>query len=155
MTSEFDFTNDQWTQIATVPYLVGMAVARIEDSGLLGSMRETRTLMQTIANEPDADQPGSLIAQAATTDVSEELERFKASPPEALATEALASCRQLTAALGAVAQPEESAAYRRWVLDVAWTVARAAKEHGQRVSDGEVTLLAKIADALGLAAPTA
>lgn len=153
MTSEFDFTNDQWAQIASTPYLVGLAVAKADDSGFLGSLRETRTLLHSIAAEPDADGPASLISQAATTDVSEHYERFKASLPEALAVEAVDTCRQITAGLAAVADPVEAMEYRRWVLDVAWTVARAAKEHGRLVSEAESALLQRIADALELPAP--
>lgn len=153
MTSEFDFTNDQWARIASTPYLVGLAVAKAEDSGFLGSLRETRTLLHSIHDEPDAEQPASLIAQAATTDVTEHYERFKASPPEALAVEAVDACREITAALGSVADPIEATAYRRWVLDVAWTVARAAKEHGKVVSDAESALLGRIAEALDLPVP--
>jgi hypothetical protein len=152
MTSEFDFTNDQWEQVASVPYLVGLAVARAEDSGFIGSHLETRALFQTIAAEPDADPPGSLVAQAATTDVSEAYERFKAIPPDVIGTEAVAACREATSLLGEIADPGEAAIYRRWVLEVAWTVAEAAKEHGDRVSAGEAVLLERIADALDLPA---
>lgn len=131
MTTQFDFSNDQWDKLASIPYLVGMAVAKAENSGFLGSVKESRTLLASIESQPEGSAASSLIAQAATTDVSDEFERFKGQTPEALATDAVEACTQLTAVMAAVAEPAEVDGYKQWVLDVAWTVAQAAKEHGQ------------------------
>jgi hypothetical protein len=150
MTSQFDFSNDEWDQVASVPYLVGLAVARAEDSGLVGSFRESRALLTTIAAQSEAEAASGLIAQAATTDVTELYEQYKAASAEALATDAVAACRQLVAVLDRVAQGPEAERYKQWVLDVAWTVAETAKEHGQRVSAGEAAILRQVTGALGL-----
>ena len=150
MTTQFEFSNDEWDQLAAVPFLVGMAVAKAEDSGFVGSLRESRTLMHSIGSQSETNPASGLIAQAATTDVTEHYERFKASDPEALAAEAVETCSQVATVLDTVAQPAEAKGYKQWLLDVGWTVAEAAKEHGQRVSPGEATLLARISGALGL-----
>ena len=42
MTSQFDFTNNEWNDIAVLPVLVGFAVAKAEDSGRIGSFRGIR-----------------------------------------------------------------------------------------------------------------
>ncbi len=149
-TSQFDFSNDQWELVASAPVLVGMAVARAEDSGFLGSIKETRTLMGTIAAQAEQSPAGSLIAQAATTDTDEQYEQYRESDPAALAADAVAVCRQVAEALAAVAQPDEADGYKRWVLDVARAVAGAAKEHGVRVSVGEEAVITQVETALGL-----
>lgn len=149
-TSQFDFSNDQWELVAAAPVLVGMAVARAEDSGFLGSIKETRTLMGTIAAQAEQSPAGSLIAQAATTDTGERYEQYREADPAALAADAVTACQQLGDVLAAVAQPDEVESYKRWVLDVARAVAGAAKEHGVRVSAGEEALIGQVEAALGL-----
>ena len=53
MATQFDFSNDDWERVAAAPLLVGMAVAKAEDSGFLGSIRETRALLSNIADGAD------------------------------------------------------------------------------------------------------
>lgn len=149
-TSQFDFSNDQWELVAGAPVLVGMAVARAEDSGFLGSIKETRTLLGAIAAQAEHSPAGSLIAQAATTDTGEQLERYRDAGSEVLAADAVAACQQLAQVLAAVARPEEADSYKRWVLDVARAVAGAAKEHGVRVSAGEEAVITQVEAALEL-----
>lgn len=149
-TSQFDFSNDQWELVAATPVLVGMAVARAEDSGFLGSIKENRTLMGTIAAQAEQSPAGSLVAQAATTDTGERYERSREADPAALADDAVAACQELALVLAAVAQPDEADSYKQWVLDVARAVAGAAKEHGVRVSAGEEALIGRVEAALGL-----
>ncbi|MEZ5407667.1 MAG: hypothetical protein R2761_06555 [Acidimicrobiales bacterium] len=149
-TSQFDFSNDQWELVARVPVLVGMAVARAEDSGFLGSFKETRALMGAIAAEADQRPAGSLIAQAATTDTAGRFEQYRETDSAVLAADAVDACRQLADVLAAVAEPDEAEGYKRWVLDVARAVAGAAKEHGVRVSAGEEAVIAGVEAALGL-----
>ena len=151
MTSQFDFSNDQWDKLAAAPYLVGLAVAKAENSGLLGSARETRTLLASIEARPGASAAASLVAEAATTDVTDHYERFRAESAETLADQAVKACGVVAAVLAEVADPAEAEGFKQWLLDVAWTVAEAAKEHGQRVSPGEAALLERISGALGIA----
>jgi hypothetical protein len=152
MTTQFDFSNDEWDDLAAAPVLVGMAVAKAEDSGFLGNRREARALNETLAAEAARYPASSLIAQAATTDISQQHERYDTALPEMLATLAVDACQRITAVLAQRAEPEESEAFRRWVLDVGRSVAEAAKEDGVLVSPGEAALLAEVAAALGLSA---
>lgn len=148
MTSQFDFTTDQWTHLASTPLLVGLAVAKAEDSGFLGSIRETRTLSSSIVAPDDGNPARSLIDQAATTDVGDLVDVYKATNAEGLAMTAVRACEELAAILDQVAEPDETKGYKAWVLDVARTVAEAAKEDGVRVSPGEADLIERIASAL-------
>ncbi len=123
MTTQFDFSNDDWDRVAAAPLLVGMAVAKAEDSGFLGSIRETRALLASIA-EGAADGPArELIAQAAATDTSVEYEAYKALSPEALAVDAEEACRQLGRTLGEVVDREVADGYKQWIVDLAQAVA--------------------------------
>ena len=151
MTTQFDFSNDDWERVAAAPLLVGMAVAKAEDSGFLGSIRETRSLLANIAEGATDGPAKELIAQAAATDTSVDYEAFKVLSAEALATDAEEACRQLNRNLAGVVEPDVADGYKRWIVAVASTVAEAAKEGGQRVSPGEVDVIDRVTEALELA----
>ena len=153
MTTQFDFSNDEWEDLATAPVLVGMAVAKAEESGFLGNRREARTLADTLASQAESYPATSLIAQAATTDTSMQQEHFDSLLPEMLTTQAIDTCKRVAASLANRAQPDESEDFRRWVLAVGRTVAEAAKEDGVLVSPGEQAVLGQVTAALGLVAP--
>ncbi len=151
MTTQFDFSNDDWERVAATPLLVGMAVAKAEDSGFLGSIRETRSLLANIADGVSDGPARELIAQAAATDTSVDFEAFKVLSAEALAVDAEAACRELTRKLAEVVDPEVAEGFKRWIVEVANTVAQAAKEGGQRVSPGEIEVIDRVTAALELA----
>jgi len=150
MATQFDFSNDDWERVAAVPLLVGMAVAKAEDSGFVGSIRETRALLANIA-EGSAENPAAeLIQQAAATDTSVDFEAFKALSADALATDAEQACVELSRLLPDVVEAETAAGYKRWIVELASAVAETAKENGQRISPGEVAVIDRIEKALGL-----
>lgn len=150
MTSQFDFSNDEWEHVAMTPVLVGMAVAKAEESGFLGSLRETRTLVASLT--PDAtDNPAhALIDQAAATDTQAKYDAFKSGTPDVLAEAAVTACRELKTILAGVATPEEASAFAHWVIEVAQSVAEAAKEHGVRISAGEAALIDELRTTLAV-----
>ena len=150
MTSQYDFSNDDWNHVATTPVLVGFAVALAEDSGVFGSWRELRTLNNTIAEGFEDDSANSLISQAAATDTSDKTEAYKAISAEALAETAVLACERLNDILSSKAEPDESAGYKRWVLRIANAVAEAASEHGDRVSPGEAALIERLHASLAI-----
>jgi len=150
MTSQFDFSVEQWEHIATTPVLVGFAVAKAEDSGFLGSIRETRTLVSSIAAGVDDNPAAALINQAAATETDEQANAYRAIGGPALAEAALTACRELAALLDSRAEPTESTGYKNWILDIARTVAEAAKEDGVRISPAEADLIDRIESALSV-----
>lgn len=151
MTSQFDFSNHDWNTVASAPVLVGMAVAKAEDSGYFGSRRETRTLDGQLESGAEGNPARTLIDQAAATEPTPEVDAAMALPPSALADAAVAACVELTALLSATTKPDEAKGYKIWVLNVANEVAAAATENGVRVSDGEAALIDRIRVALELA----
>lgn len=149
MATQFDFSNDDWERVAAAPLLVGMAVAKAEDSGFLGSIRETRALLANIAEGSEGNPAGRLIQQAAATDTSVDFEAFKALSADALATDAEQACVELSRLLPDVVGAEVADGYKRWIIELASTVAETAKEHGERISPGEVAVIDRINRALG------
>ncbi|MEL7158035.1 MAG: hypothetical protein AAFN30_15760 [Actinomycetota bacterium] len=149
-TTQFDFSNDDWDEIAATPVLVGLAVARAEDSGFIGSIREIRSLIAAVGAGGDDGPARSLIDGAAATEAKATLKDYAKVAPEVLADSAVEACGRLHRLLDGTAEAEESLGYRRWVLDVATTVAEAATEQRVRVSPPEAALIGRLTSALGL-----
>lgn len=151
-TTQFDFSNDDWETIASTPVVVGFAVAKAEDSGYLGSLRETRTLIATIAAGAEDNPARSLIDGAASGEETKAiLKDYGTTAPDVLADLAVDACTALVGLLAESAEPEEALGYRRWVLEVAGSVAEAAKEQRVRISPPEADLIDRITKALDLA----
>ena len=150
MTSQFDFTNNEWNDIAVLPVLVGFAVAKAEDSGRIGSFREIRTLLHSIAEQAPENAARSLIEAASTIDVKHKIDEFEDHAPELLADVAVQACSTISGVLDHRAEPDESMAYKSWVFDIAHQVANTSKEDGIRISAAESSLLDRTKQALGL-----
>lgn len=148
MTSQYDFTNEDWDHVVITPMLVGLAVAKAEDSGFFGSMKETRTLMSTIAAEVTGNPASGLINAAAVADTEERVKGLTASGPSVLAEAAVNACGELSAILAKTAEPEEASGFKSWILDIATAVAEAAKETDVRVSHAESQVIERVRGAL-------
>lgn len=148
MTSQYDFTQEHWDHVAITPVLVGLAVAKAEDSGFFGSMKETRTLMSTIASEVTGNPASSLINAAAVTETENRAKGLTASGPEVLADAAVKACEELSIILAGTAEPEEASGFKAWILDIATAVAEAAKETEVRVSQAESSVIERVRVAL-------
>jgi len=96
MTSQFDFTNNEWQDVAVLPVLVGLAVARAEDSGTVGSYFELRALVASIAEEPVESAAKTLIQQIGTVDVKQKIAAYEDHAPALLADVAARSCREIS-----------------------------------------------------------
>lgn len=150
MTSQFDFSTGDWNVVASAPVLVGLAVAKAEDSGYFGSKKESRTLDSQMSTNGDDSAARTLIDQAVTSETTPEVEAAMALPPAALADAAIAACVALTDILGKTAEPDEANGYKAWVLNVANEVAEAAKEDGVLISAGEAAVIERVREALAL-----
>ena len=163
------FTEEEWTLLATTPQLVGMAMAGVGSSGLVGSTKEmfanARSLMQA-----KKDYAGNELIQAIlpdTTDRQKAMEdakvqrdtmmtRFKTEgikKPEDLARVVLEDCAKAIDILEEK-EPETVESYKAWLLEVAENVANAAKEGGflgfggVQFSEKEQELFHKLKNAL-------
>ena len=149
MTSPYDFTNEDWERVTITPMLVGLAVAKAEDSGFFGSMRETRTLLSTIAERVTDNPASGLINAAAVADTEDRVKGLTASGPEVLADAAVNAAEELAVILGHTATPEEAAGFKTWIIDIATAVGEAAKETETRVSPAEAEVIERVTRALG------
>ena len=150
MTSQFDFTNSEWSDIAVLPVLVGFAVAKAEANGPFGSFREIRTLIHHIAAEAPSNPAQGLIDAASIIDVQAKVDEFSDSDAELLGEFAVTACREISRVLDEKAEPDEAAAYKAWVLKIGHEVAATAKADGVRVSAPEAALLDRAKVALGI-----
>lgn len=166
MTTRSAFTDDEWELITLTPIAVGLAVAKAGRSGLLGSIRETKTLYDTVGHAdqtyPDdeliqavlADNhypTNELIRAAIATALEYNLERASgeiAKSAEVLALAATEDCAEVSSLLRAKATPGESDDYRQWLLDIGRRVSQAAAEHRALVSESETDLIDRLAAAL-------
>lgn len=166
MTTRSAFSDDEWDLITLTPIAVGLAVAKAGRSGLLGSIRETKTLHDTVGHAdqayPDDEliravlaenryPTNELIRAAIATALEYNLERASgeiAKSAEALALAATEDCAEVIALLRAKATPDESDDYQQWLLDIGRRVSRAATEHRTLVSEAETDLIGRLAAAL-------
>jgi hypothetical protein len=151
VTNVYEFTNEEWEMLTVAPVIVGLAVARAENSGLIGSFRESRAAVAALTPDVDGNPAAHLIEAAAAVDSIESVERLtggEAATPESLAELAVGVCEAASAALRAKATPEEVDGFNSWLLGVADRVANAAKEGGVRLSPPEEALIERLSTVL-------
>ncbi len=164
MTDRQSFTSEEWAALREAPALIALAVTIAGSSGLFGTIAETFGATSAMVEGMKSD---SALVRAICT--REELlaaqEGMKAKLQDVKAGDlATAQNRIRMAALGSLhraldilaarALPEDLAAYRALIHDIGQKVAHAATEGGflgfggERVSEGELTMLAAIRNAL-------
>lgn len=163
MTTKADFTEEEWTRIRRAPFVAAMAISLADPGGPIELIKETAATLKAI-QETAREHSGVELVDAIADDVIAEAQQrhnvakgFKpegSSPGEAIVGE-------LQAVDGIVTQkatPEEVAALRQWLLDIARRAAEAAKEGGfmgfgaVQVSEGEQKMLERLREALGVPA---
>ena len=150
MTSQFDFTNNEWSDIASLPVLVGYAIARAEDSGRVGSYLEIRALINSVSDEAPDNEARGIIEAITTIDVKDKLDEYEPHSSALLADIAVQACSEIAMLLDEKAEPAETRSYKQWVYGIGEHVADAARENGVRRSDPEAALLARIKEAFAL-----
>jgi hypothetical protein len=167
MTDKTSFTSDEWTTLGQAPALTALAVTIAGSSGLLGTLAEALGLTSALVEGAKSDNPlvRALCQReemaAAQQGLKEKLKGLKPGDLEgaqaevrSAALDALRKGMQIVSVKGTSA---DVAAYRAFITDIGRRVANAAKEGsflgfgGERVSEGERTMLASIESALGAA----
>jgi hypothetical protein len=151
---------DELTELAAATVQVGGVVMAAAPSGGIGSAQEVAALAEVVSRAVRESPPGSLL-NAMTEAVREITRQIQEGGVEALlgtvrdaGDTGLAACRRAAALVDAKASPEDAAAYKALLLEVANRVARAATEGGflgiggQQVSEPEQRALAAVADAI-------
>ena len=164
MTSKTDFSAEEWTILRDAPHVVSMAVATAGGSGVFGSLKEAIAPAGAIMEALTGDNQ-LLRAVCDREEMKASLESIKGMVKSAANFEAIqatlrqAATEKARAALNLVKQkgsPEDINAYQQFLLNLGHRVANAAKEGaflgfgGERVSEPERTLLADLAQSLGV-----
>lgn len=166
------FTEDELNLLASVPQLIGTAMAAASGSGLFGTGKEAfanasavleglksypdNALIRELLPDPAADRKAAVEKMSRTRDwASARLKANGVNSAETLTQQMLADARAAAALLDAKASPAEAEDYRAWTMAIAEKVANAATEGGflgfggERLSAPEKALLAQIREALG------
>jgi hypothetical protein len=148
-----NFTTAEWENLISLPYAVSMTVM-VAAPSILGLWGETKAIMQEPANLASASGSslvGLLLAemQSRVKDLMKDQQNAWKNDQAGYRTKTLGACRAAATALSKV-PPQESLAYKQWVLAIGLKVAEAAKENGVAVSDPEKAALSEISIALGV-----
>jgi hypothetical protein len=159
MTTEADFTDEEWARLKRAPFVAGMAISLADPGGPIEATKESIAALKTVMEAARSGGRGELVDAVARSATEKSQQRrsplgdFK--PRGALAgEEILEELRAANALVSEKATPEEAAAFREWLLTAAQESANAAKEGGfmgfnaERVSEGEQRMLDKLGEIL-------
>lgn len=146
MTTQADFTPQEWDQILEGPTSAGMIVITAQRGG---TVRETFSMAKAYGEARQRHGQSELLDAIVAS--KPELDRTRAGSLEELKTRNLGHIRDAVALLQGKASAEELDEYRSFVLGLAETVAAAHREGGRDsdpVSDAERAAIGEITDAL-------
>ena len=160
MTTKADFSEDEWATLVRSPMVAGAAITLADPGGPIEVVKETSAVLK-FATSSSSEQRDDLVGELAR-EVRELAERrtnplgdFK--PRGALAgKEIVDEIARANEIVSARASPEETGAFRAWIMECAQRAADAAKEggfmgfHAERVSQGEKDMLAQLRSALSM-----
>ena len=141
MTTKADFTPEEWDLVREGGPTAGMVVL-MADKG--GSFRETWAMAKTYAETRKQLGESELLDAL----VAEKPDMKRYGSAEELDEVGLGRLREAVVLLEEKATPDEVAAYKQFVLDVASRVAEAHKEEGTPVSEAERQAIEKVAATL-------
>jgi hypothetical protein len=169
------YTEDDLKLLATVPQLIGSAIASTSGSGLFGTGKElfananaildglksypSNALIKQLLPDPKEDRTAAVEKMKKTRDWA--MARLKSKGidnGEKLRAHILEDTRAAAAILVSKASAAEAEEYRQWALSVAEKVANAATEGGflgfggERVTAAEKSLIEDIRKSLGVTA---
>ena len=160
MTSQADFTEEEWARIKRAPFVAGMAISLADPGGPIEAVKETAATLKTVLGAAEQGGRGDFVDGIAREVAGEARQRknpLSGFKPSKGANAGVEIVDELAAVHGMVAEkatPEETAAYGAWLLDAAREAADAAKEGGfmgfraERVSEGEQRMLDKLGEVL-------
>ena len=164
MASKASFSPDEWSRIVGSVMVTGMAVTAADPSGFWGMMKEGMAggwAMLEARQDPQSNElVKALVGDVATSETRDATRKalqakFKVSQISEIKAKAIEELRAVSALLDAKA-PEDAAAFKKWLLQIARKTAEAAKEGsflgfgGVPVSQAETATLNEVAAALSI-----
>jgi hypothetical protein len=160
VTAKPDFTEDEWATLLRAPLVAGMAITLADPGGPIEVVKETSAVVK-FAIGTLSEQRDDLVGE-----VSREIRELAGQrknpaagfkPRGAMAgKEILDELSRANEIVSAKATPEETEAFREWIMESAQRAAEAAKEGGfmgfraEQVSQGEKDMLAQLRSTLGM-----
>jgi hypothetical protein len=163
MANKTNFTAEEWSRVLSSPMVAGMAITAADPSGLWGVLKEGMAggwALLEARQSADADPLVKATAEDFATNEGRTAartalqQRFTGTTFSAIKGTALAELKAVAGILDEKA-PEDAAAFKVWLLQVAQKAAEAGTEGGflgfggVAVSDAEKATLAEISAALG------
>jgi hypothetical protein len=144
MTTQADFTPEEWTQVLEGPPSAGVLVITASRGG---TFRETFSMGKAYAEARQRHGQSELLDEIVAARPKTDHARYHS--PEDLKEHALGHIRDAVALLQAKATPQELEDYRGFVLGLAERVAAAHSEQGEEVSESVRAVFGEIEGALG------
>jgi hypothetical protein len=150
MTTKAEFNAEEWSKVTEAPALAAMMVIAADRGG---TIRETVSLARAYAEARDKGAGDELLDELVSSPPS--VDSKELGSVEQLREQAPARLQAAIALVEGKATPEETAAYRQFILGVADTVAHAHKEGGflgiggKEVSESEQKVLDELEATVG------
>jgi len=160
MTGKAAFSDEEWERVRRAPFVVGMALTIADPGGPIEISKEGMATIRSATVPPSQEELLAAVALDIQTLMQQKhnpAKDFKPTSAPTAATEILDELRAVDGIVAAKATPEETEAFRNWLIVTAQAAADAAKEGGfmgfgaERVSAGEQAMLDQIRGALGRA----
>ena len=158
MTSKASFTDEEWDRVLRAPMVAGMAITIADPGGPIEISKEMMATLRAATVPPSQEELLAAVAldiQALIQQKQNPARNFKPTSAATAGTEILDELRAVDAIVAEKATPEETQAFRGWLVVAAQAAADAAKEGGfmgfgaVQVSEGEQTMLDQLRSALG------
>ena len=158
MTSKSSFTEEEWARVCRAPFVAGMAISIADPGGPIEVAKETMASIRAATDPPGNEE----LLQAIAADIKDLVQRrqnplggFKPTRGALAGQEILDELAAVGGIVSAKAEPDEAAAFNRWLVAAAQAAADAAKEGGfmgfgaEQVSAGEKAMLQRVESSLG------
>ena len=158
MTSKATFTDDEWDRVRRAPIVAGMAITIADPGGPIEISKEMMATLRAATVPPSQEELLAAVAldiQALAQQKQNPARNFKPTSAATAGSEILDELRAVDAIVAEKATPEETQAFRGWLVVAAQAAADAAKEGGfmgfgaVQVSEGEQAMLDQLRSALG------
>jgi hypothetical protein len=158
MTSKESFTDEEWDRVLRAPMVAGMAITIADPGGPIEISKETMATLRAATVPPSQEELLAAVAldlQAMLQRKQNPARNFKPTSAATAGTEILDELRAVHAIVAEKARPEETEAFRGWLVTAAQAAADAAKEGGfmgfgaVQVSEGEQAMLDQLRSAVG------
>jgi transcription antitermination factor NusG len=158
MTSKASFTDEEWERVRRAPIVAGMAITIADPGGPIEISKEGMATLRAATVPPSQQELLAAVAldiQAMMQQKQNPARDFKPTSAATAGTEILAEMRAVDEIVAEKSTPEETEAFRGWLITTAQAAADAAKEGGfmgfgaVQVSEGEQAMLDQLRGALG------